>query len=519
MRGERLFRILGLVDGDLIEEAAAPVKKRFGRRQAAALAACVTLLCGLSLAWLVTGGFHGMGSSASPGEGSSISGGAGNDAGARFMSYAGPVLPLTILEPDTGLTAERSVTWDFAPGSDADGAPRQWGAEVTDAYTLGNPTGEDVTATALYPFIGSLAELSALMPEVTVDGAAAETALYAGPYAGGFFGVYGENGPDGSTWNLAHPAAWTDYEALLESGDYQSQALAAAPALDQAVTVYEFTDSSAPEAYEAATQAVSFTIDRDRTAVLTYGFNGMEWDEDGGFRRYSYFVPNGRRPEPDVKLLAVLGDDIGDYALQGYQNGDCSPGNELSGVSCTVTRSVTTLDALVQRVCRAYLAQYGGKTAVTQQDSMDLLSPALFQNAVADLLSRYGLLSDTPTDRYSDGRLDDLVGEALSMDRVLYLRFDVTVPAGGRAEASARLWKAPSFDFGGSGSENIGVQGFDLVTHSGSSLDFTGLSAAMENAEGVELVRQNLGLAPGPSVELDLAQPHYYLEVRPLEGP
>ena len=68
---------------------------------------------------------------------------------------------------------------------------------------------------------------------------------------------------------------------------------------------------------------------------------------DGGFRRYSYFVPDGIRREPNIKLLAVLGEDIGDYTLEGFQNGGCNPGEEISGVSCTVIRSETTLDAVL----------------------------------------------------------------------------------------------------------------------------------------------------------------------------
>ena len=41
----------------------------------------------------------------------------------------------------------------------------------------------------------------------------------------------------------------------------------------------------------------------------------------GGIRRYSYFVPDGMRRETERKLLVVWGEDIGEYALQGYQNG------------------------------------------------------------------------------------------------------------------------------------------------------------------------------------------------------
>ena len=63
--------------------------------------------------------------------------------------------------------------------------------------------------------------------------------------------------------------------------------------------------------YDAATQAVSFTIDKSRTTVLTYGFNGAIRDEDAGWRQYDFCVPNGVRREAEIKLLVMLGDDIG----------------------------------------------------------------------------------------------------------------------------------------------------------------------------------------------------------------
>ena len=43
----------------------------------------------------------------------------------------------------------------------------------------------------------------------------------------------------------------------------------------------------------------------------------------------------------------------------------------------------------------------------------------------------------------------------------------------------------------------------------------------MENEEHVEVTGQNLGLDPDEgitSVDLDLEQEHYYLEIRPKEG-
>ena len=130
-----------------------------------------------------------------------------------------------------------------------------------------------------------------------------------------------------------------------------------------------------------------------------------------------------------------------------------------------------------------------------------------------------GVLADTPADRYIDGRLDDLLWDVLVQERVLYLSFPVTVPAGGSVTVSAGYWKAPSYDFACSGSENVGLQGYDLMTRLGSTLDFTAQTAALANAEGIELVRQNCGFdleAGVTEVPLDPTEPHYYLEVRPL---
>ena len=57
MKSARLFRILGLVDEDLIEEADTAVwKQRMPRRRYwAAAAACAAVVCIAGGAWLVTG--------------------------------------------------------------------------------------------------------------------------------------------------------------------------------------------------------------------------------------------------------------------------------------------------------------------------------------------------------------------------------------------------------------------------------------------------------------------------------
>ena len=527
MKAEQLFRVLGLVDDDLIEEAASPTGRRGGFRKWMAAAACLAVLCAVGAGWIITGGFRGMGSTA-PGEsGSGIA--SDNDPlsveGSTFMSYAGPVFPLTLAEDTKTLTAEREATWDFAPGTYHDGTPRQWGASVTDSYVLVNITDSDQTVTALYPFVGSFTELEAQRPAVMVDGVDVEGSLYIGSYAGGFQGVWQSDGQGGyalddTTLNLSRPDSWTDYKALLADGRYLDAALGDGPVLNIPVTVYEFTDFQAPEGYDAATQAIEFTIDREKTAVYSYGFNGGAWDVDTGWQQRSYFVPNGQRREKDLKLLVVLGDDIGDYVLQGYKDGGCDQGEELEGVGCTVTRRETTLDEVLDLLCREYLEAYAGWQYGMEDGAVSAMPFALFRRAVGELMVQYGPVSEAVKDRYADGRLDDIISEAMSQQRVLYLAVPVTVPAGSKVNITFSLWKEPSFDFGCSGSENVGLQGYDFVTRLGSNLAFTEQRAALANTDNIQIERQNFGfdLEKGiTEVTLDLEMEHYYLEIRPKE--
>ena len=517
MSAERLFQILGLIDEDLIEEAAQPQRQKRPWRAWTAAACAAVLLLGGGLLWRQPG-FLGSGAGAGA-DGAPAPGDLPSGEGGSFMSYAGPVLPLTLAEADTALTAERRLTWDFAPGTSDDGAPRQWGVRVTDAYTLENPTDQSLTVTALYPFPGSFRDLGTVLPTAAVNGAAAESSLLAGAYAGDFQGVWEPDGQgghvlDGSTLNLSPPGSWTDYQALLEDGSYLTQAMADVPALEIPVTVYELTDFTAPhDLYDAATQAVEFTIDPEATTVLTYGFNGGSWDWDSGWCQYSFFVPDGVRRDEEPKLLVVLGEDIGDYTLTGYADGGCD--QEIQGVSCTATRREASLDQVLHQLCRSYLETDDFLRSDAGMDSLAALPLPLFQRAVTQLLVQYGPLSETAVDRYAYGRLDDLLSEALSQDRVLYLAVPVTVPPGEPVSLTVSLWKPPSFDFGGSGSEKAGLQGYDLMTSLGSSLDFTAQTVSLVNTEHIRIVRQDLGLEEGAAeAVLDPEHPHYCLEIR-----
>ena len=166
-------------------------------------------------------------------------------------------------------------------------------------------------------------------------------------------------------------------------------------------------------------------------------------------------------------------------------------------------------------ICNNYAANFETELF---ENPFTLISPDQFTDTVKKLMLQHGVLAgDQIKDRYSDGRLDELISEVLYQDRVLYLTFPFSIPAGESVTISAEFRKEPSFDYGCSGSENVGLQGYDFVTQLGSNLEFTQQTASLVNTETIEIINQNFGfdLENGVSeVSLDPDTEHYYLEIR-----
>ncbi len=506
-KAEKLYEaITALPDGTVEPAQSVPlrrVERPWGRWAALAACLCLTVGAVLLFSHLRLNG----GDAAAPGASSPSAGGmSGHDEGSVFMSYAGPIFPLTLKEENPGLTAERHITMDFS--GCAFGETGNAGLLVDDGYVRTNPGEQARTVTALYPFAGSFPELQKIRPEIRVNGETAETELTVGGFCGGFQGMMSPDSTDPGLYNLKRPESWEDYRDILADGSYQQGAFAPPPALDEPVIVYAFDEAKAPtEQYDAATLAVDFTIDPARTTVCTWNFNGGEYDPESGWRRYSFFVDKFGRWQP--RYLIVRGEDIGAYTIRGYENGGCE--TEIDGVSAAVTRRETTMGEILREIVADF--QRSQQTGYWEGG----VPAELLYRAAAQSLVEYA----NTVERYDWGRLDDLVLDAAVMDRVFYLAFDVTIPAGGSAAVSASFWKEASFDFSCAQTENQGIQGYDLMTRLGSGLRFTAQTAALVNTEGIEIVRQNFGfdLNNGvATVTLDSAREHYYLEVRRRSG-
>jgi len=457
------------------------------------------------------------------GAGAGGGGTAGPENGYSYMSYVGPVLPLTAVSGAEGVTAERSVDFDFSPyktrtetygeGEDIH-SYETWdsAAIVTDAYTLRNETDEDKTLSLLYPAILSFRDAADCLPTVTVDGREAETALHIGAYTGGYRGVSGADDPDGSA-NLDPIRSWEGYRALLSDDGYRRSAMEPLPELTVPVTVYRV------DGYEVApTDAVnpslkmSFRVDPETTRVMSWGANALSNDAATG--QYSRLVGGldnlYRQPEP-MYVILYGGDIIGDYSLQGYKNAGGDPGTEID-VTATVTRYETTLDELLRQLVDEQMSDERIYPEGERDALMFAVPRETLYGLAAQFLLEYGLMSDAPKDRYAFGHLEH-VFEAFSLQRVLYLAFDVTVPAGGSTDITAVMRRDGSRDYIG---PKMYSEGYDLATRLGSMLLFAEQRASVSHTEEIEMVENSFGFdidSGLTAVTLDPAVEHYWMQV------
>jgi len=522
MNSERIYDALTDMREEFIVEAKEHrfVKSRRTVARWGAIAVSLALIIGI-------GGFMLFRVGVLPGPGGSNggtgAGGAGRQEGSTvFMTYAGPVFPLSLLGDGVGISASRSIDFDFngfgtQRPSDSGLTLYPNNIRVIDSYTLTNDSANDKTVKIIYPFQSSFSELYRLQPVITANGSALETGLLAGPYGGGFTGT--GSGDDHLALNLKSINSWEGYAELLSDGEYLRRTLGDSRVLDQTVTVYELSNAWANhDAAVNPTLAASFYLDYERTAMLSYGFHGASWDRESGFMRQSFSVPRKGFPRSGRNFyLIAVGDDIIDLSIQGYINGGCYDGDEMEEVSVDVTRYEAVLGELIASLHEDFMMELSGYYVGDSQNAVEGINLALLYRAVVEHLCDYGVLSENTAMRYDTGWLEEIFSETNVIDRVFYVTAEIEIPAFGSVELKAEMIKNGSYDFYGALSDNLGVTGYDMMTTLGSGLEFSGMTARITGAQWVDIVRQNFGFDPEngiSTVTLDMRIPYYYIEVR-----
>lgn len=344
----------------------------------------------------------------------------------------------------------------------------------------------------------------------------------AGKYSGTYSPAWGDEDSK-EQLNLDKLSSWDEYKALLSDGIYFSDAIAEFPSLDIPIIVYEYSNLTYVGSEEAPnpTFSIYFKHDSSKTIITGWGWNAGGWDADGtGYYGCSrVYVPGeGEFDKGATAYFIVIGEDIETPTVKGYINAGCDDGNEVEGVTADFQKYETTLEAFLTDVC---LADYSdgaefmlGVDYSENEYIQSILTQEMALGYIAQLMYDDGILSNDNIERYDIGWLENYVYDFSRMTRVMYLSFDVTIPANSSITVEASMVKDASIDYIG---KNKGRNGYDMVTTLASPFTFTKQTASLTNSEFIEIIDQNFGfdLEHGiTEVELDLQEEHYWMDVR-----
>lgn len=371
------------------------------------------------------------------------------------MSYAGPVLPLTVLGGE--LTADRTVTVDLS---------REKLAAVTDRYAVTNETDTDQTVILLYPFAGEFTSPAEIIPTLTVDGEPLQTELAAGDYAASFMNIDGRiaQTPE-EMYNLGGCQSASDYGDHLKDEAYLLGALEESPLLHTPVVIYT---PELPGEHNAAAE-FSCTLP-DGVTIIPIGYHSAAGE--GSRLTYTFRTGYNRPAE-----LMVLGGDVTEIAAD-----------------LPYTRTETTLgDHLPALITYplGYQPEY--------ESIADRADDALKIRTAARWLDFCGPFGTAPAIRYEMGL--DILGDLWSVDRIFFLTANVTVPAGETVTVEASMHKEAGFQYGSAAEE------YELYLWEPQGLTLSSQLLNLEGTEDLTIVSRETVTIPlefGRTTDIDL---------------
>lgn len=155
-----------------------------------------------------------------------------------------------------------------------------------------------------------------------------------------------------------------------------------------------------------------------------------------------------------------------------------------------------------------------------QSNPYDRADSAAFERyykAICEQTAEHSVLGEHPKERYDDGRLDELVNEVNLLNRVLYLAFDLTVPAGQSVQVEISQNKSAGYYFKNGMGDEKNRNIYDFSTVSDGSLLFTKQTAVLKAPATLTITEENFGFDPKSGIyeaELNMDEPHYYLSVK-----
>lgn len=532
---EILFKAMGDLDeetyksrgGEIIEPTTKAKNKGFSWKKFAGLAACMALVI-ISLSFF---------KERLPG---SISNGPFNeittDEAGAFMKYEGPILPLILGSTDyrDDLKASRKLTFDFFTANTSDESPKR--ALLKDRYIIENK-GPEKKIKFLYPFVSSADDLAYSYPRIDQDGNLLQAKLSYGNYAGDFVSTVNEI-DSAETLNLRDYISWKDYQKVLNNGSYLTDTLGLAPDTKNIpVTVYSLTNSYYEENPKAEnpTLVAGIEIDRDKSKVLSLGFDGFAKLDDGKEEFYQYSIPkkDEKALYGDKHYLIILGEDTPKVKIEaqstggwdGYEDKASKLRNNLKHAGADLKRQEMTLDEALDLTLSLLFEVYKDNQSSREKDSaywkLDKgrippysLSYEEYKTLYIKELFATGALSEKPMMRYENGNLDLM--DVTNTQRIIFAEFEIELGENQASQITINSYKQGSYDFYG-GRNDQQIYGYDLLTKLDSALDLDKFETEIIDYDKIEIEEGNFDFDLEKNIKrhsLSKALDHYYMEVR-----
>lgn len=534
---EILFKAMGDLEedtyksreGQIIEPTTKVKNKAFSWKKIGALAACLVLVA-FSVRFLKDK-LPGSDSRQELGPSEEIT----TDESCQFMQYEGPIMPLILDSTDQkeDIKANRKLTFDFFTTNVADSSPRT--ALLTDQYLIKNK-GPAKKIKLFYPFVSSPDDLVSSYPKIEKDGKDLEVKLSYGKYMGDFVSTANEIDP-AETLNLRDYSSWQDYQKTLNDDSYLKDAIGEVPdTKDIPVTVYSLSNSYYEEGPEDEnpTLVAGIEIDRDKSKVLSLGFDGFGKFDDSKEEFYQYSIPKeGENPyHKDNHYLIILGQDTAKVKIEaqstggwdGYDGTSSKLRNNLKDAGADLKREEMSLDEALDLALPILYDNYKGNQESRQRDFASwkienhnipsyTLSYEEFKALYIKELFETGALSEKPMMRYEDGNIDLM--DVTNTQRIIFAEFEIELGENQTSQITISSYKQGSYDFYGERNEQ-GVFGYDLLSKINSSIDLDKFETEIIDYDKLDMAEGNFAFDLEKNIKslsLSKDQDHYYMQL------
>lgn len=534
--GEILFKAMGELEedaykafGETIDPTTKAKNKAFSWKKIGALAACLALV--VVSVRLLKDKLPGSDSRQELGPSGEIT----TDESCQFMQYEGPILPLIIGSTDQkeDIKTDRKLTFDFFTTNAADQSPKT--ALLTDQYLIKNK-GPAKKIKLFYPFVSSSDDLAYSYPKIDQDGKSLELKLSYGKYTGDFVSTENEIDPE-ETLNLRDYMSWKDYQKTLNDGSYLKDALGQSPnTKDIPVTVYSLSNSYYEEGPEDENPnlVAGIEIDRDKSKVLSLGFDGFGKFDDGMEEFYQYSIPKeGENAyHGDKHYLIILGQDTPKVTIEaqstggwdGYESKSSKLRNNLKNAGADLDRQEMSLDEALDLTLPILYDHYKENQESRQRDfaswkieNYNIPSYTLSYEEYKDLyikeLFETGALSEKPMMRYEDGNIDLM--DVTNTQRIIFAEFEIELGENKTSQITISSYKQGSYDYYGGRNEQ-GVFGYDLLTNIDAAIDVDKFETEIIDYDKIDIGEGNFSFDLEKNIKslsLSKDQDHYYIEV------